>query len=254
MTPFFVGWAGLPRGLYGFVALVVAGIAAFAAIFATLVLVALPPRETGSWDSGDFEGILVTKPYPLVRVPGKGTTPAFSVLLVDDWKFGVALDPKLRDGDPVHVQGYALRRGTVTVLQIAAPLRPASDPVGALPAPRDTGEQAISGEIVDSKCWAGAMNPGDGKAHRGCGSLCLLGGIPALFITRGNDKAASWFVLADAAGNPLDEAIRAHVGELQTLRGHVFDATDLHELRLDQASTDRLLQFAAATMPGSDNR
>ncbi len=189
MTPFFIGWAGLPRGLYGFVVLAVAGVAAAAAVFATLVLIALPPRETGSWDSGDFEGILVTKPYALVRVPAAGNAPAHSVLLVDEWKFGVTLGPEFHDGEAVHAQGYALRRGDVTILQLAAPLQPAAHPVPALPGLNDTGPQTLSGEIVDGKCWAGAMNPGEGKAHRGCGSLCLLGNVPALFIRHGTGGA-----------------------------------------------------------------
>jgi hypothetical protein len=254
MTPFFIGWAGLPRALYGFIAAFVAVIAVAGVAFATLVLTALPPRETGSWDSGDFEGTLVTKPYALVRVPATGNAPAHSVLLVDEWKFGVSLGPEFHDGEAIHVQGYALRRGEVTVLQIAAAPQPAAHSVPAAPALRDGGEQTLSGEIVDSKCWAGAMNPGEGKAHRGCGSLCLLGNIPALFIGRGAPGAAPWYVLADADGNPLDEAIRAHVGELQTLKGHVLDAADLHEFRLEQESVDRLLAFATAATSGSANR
>jgi hypothetical protein len=254
MKPFFIGWAGLPRGLYGFVALAVAGAAAAAAVFATLVLIALPPRETGSWDSGDFEGVLVTKPYALVRVPAAGTTPAHSVLLVDEWKFGVTLGPEFHDGQPVHAQGYALRRGEVTILQLAAPLQPAAHQVAGLPVLNDAGSQTLSGEIVDGKCWAGAMNPGEGKAHRGCGSLCLLGNVPALFITHGASHANSWYVLADADGNPLDEAIRAHVGEPQTLRGRVYDAADLHEFRIDRETADRLLSFAAASASGSQGR
>jgi hypothetical protein len=249
MTPFFIGWAGLPRSLYGFIGQVVAGVAAASAIFAALVLVALPPRETGSWDSGDFEGVLVTRPYALVRVPATGRMAAHSVLLVDEWKFGVTLGPEFHDGDSVHAQGYALRRGEVTILQLVGPLQPAGHPVSVPPALTDSGMQTLSGEIVDGKCWAGAMNPGEGKAHRGCGSLCLLGNVPALFIPHGTASASAWYVLADADGNPLDEAIRAHVGEPQTLRGRVYDAADLHEFRIDRQTADRLLTFAAASAP-----
>ena len=253
MKPFFIGWAGLPRSLYGFIALAAAAGAAVAAVFAVLVLVALPPRETGSWDSGDFEGILVTKPYALVRVPAAGSTPAHSVLLVDNWKYGVTLGPDFHAGQAVHAKGYALSRGQVTILQLADALQPAAHPIAALPALSDAGVQTLSGEIVDGKCWAGAMNPGDGKAHRGCGSLCLLGNVPALFIPRGASPSP-WYVLADADGNALDEAIRAHVGEPQTLRGHVYDAGDLHEFRIDRETADRLLSFAAASASGSQGR
>jgi len=254
MTPFFIGWAGLPRGLYGFIAAAVAGVVGVGALFAALILVALPPRATGEWSSGDFTGVLVTKPYALVRVPAGGDRPARSVLLVDAWKFGVELGPEYADGQAVHVQGFALQRGDVTVLQVnGAPerLNQAPPPIPAL---RDTGEQTVSGEIVDSKCWTGAMNPGEGKAHRGCGSLCLLGNIPALFITAAPDGPPRWYVLADADGNPLGEAIRLHIGEPQTLTGRVFEAADLREFRIDRKSADRLLTFAAAAARESQGR
>jgi hypothetical protein len=245
MTPFFIGWAGLPRGLYGFIAAVVAGIVGLGAVFAVLILVASPPRATGTWDSGDFAGVLVTKPYALVRVPAAGDTPARAVLLVDEWKFGLSLGPEFHDGEAVHVQGYTLTRDGVTVMQLAGPIQPLGHAVSALPALSDTGEQTLSGEIADSKCWTGAMNPGEGKPHRGCGSLCLLGNIPALFISPAASGAVHWYVLADSDGNPLDEAIRSHVGEPQTLQGRVFDSADLHEFRIDRQSTERLLRFAA---------
>jgi hypothetical protein len=254
MTPFFIGWAGLPRELYGFVASVVAVIIGIGSMFAALILIALPPRETGAWDAGDFEGVLVTKPYALVRVPAAADKPARSVLLVDEWKFGLPLGSEYADGQTVHVQGFALSRGDVTVLQISGAPQRLDHATGSVSALRDAGEQILSGEIVDSKCWAGAMNPGDGKAHRGCGSLCLLGNIPALFITRAPDGAIRWYVLADADGNPLDEAIRLHIGEPQTLTGHVLDAADLHEFRIDRKSADRLLTFAAATARESQSR
>jgi hypothetical protein len=253
MSPFFIGWAGLPRGLYGFVAAVVAGIAGLGALFGALVLIALPPRVTGEWSGGDFTGTLVTKPYALVRVPAAGGMPARSVLLVDAWKFGLSLGPEFADGQTVRVQGYGLQRGDVTVLQISAPPQQVAATT-PLPALRDAGEQTLSGEIVDSKCWAGAMNPGDGKAHRGCGSLCLLGNIPALFISPAAGGAIRWYVLADADGNPLDEAVRLHIGEPQNLTGHVFEADDLHEFRIDRASADRLLTFTAVTAQESQRR
>jgi hypothetical protein len=248
MTPFFIGWAGLPRGHRGFIAAVIAGIVGIGALFAALVLIALPPRATGEWSGGDFSGVLMTKPYTLVRVPVIGDAPARSVLLVDAWKYGLALGPEFHDGDPVHVQGYALQRGDATVLQVSAPLQPTS-PIAPPPALRDAGEATLTGEIVDSKCWAGAMNPVDGKAHRGCGSLCLLGNIPALFIIAAPDGTIRWYVLADADGNPLDEAIRLHIGERLTLTGREFAAPDLHEFRVDRQSGERLLTFAADRPP-----
>src|SRR5262245_18814173 len=120
MSPFFVGWMGLPRGLVGFMAAVILGIATIGSVFAAVFIAAMPPHQTGEWGSDEvgYDGVLVTKPYPLVRAPAAGSQPARAILLVDEWKFGVPLGPEFNDGQFVHVQGYAVRRGDVTVLQI----------------------------------------------------------------------------------------------------------------------------------------
>lgn len=235
MTPFFVGWMGLPRGLGPFVAAVIGAIAAIDVVLAALVFSAQPPRHTGFWGDGEeaFEGVLVTRPYPLVRVPASAGHPARAILLADEWKFGLPLGPEFKDGQWVRVQGYAIRRRDVTVVQVDAKLQILSAGGGpAMPALRDRGTETLTGEIVDSKCWTGAMNPGDGKAHKGCGALCLLGGIPALFISRTAAGAMHWYVLADPKGDTLGEGIRDRVGEPLTLTGSVSDAADLHEFRV----------------------
>jgi hypothetical protein len=139
------------------------------------------------------------------------------------------------------VQGYEVRRGDLTVLQVDAMPKPLSGAPPPFAERRETGARTLMGEIADSKCWAGAMNPGEGKAHKGCGSLCLLGAIPALFITAGPGSAPHWYVLADADGAPLGEEMRAHVGERLSLTGRIVDAPDLHEFRLDHRSVERVL-------------
>ena len=234
MKPFFVGWMGLPRGLRLFMALVLATLAIVDVGLAAGLYVAQPPRQTGLWDpSGEQEvkGALVTEPYPMIRVPATDKAPAALVLLADEWKFGLPLGPDFHDGDLVRVTGYAIRRGDVTVLQVDNKLERLGRATPA-PALQQDGERTLSGEIVDSKCWTGAMNPGEGKTHKGCGSLCLLGGIPALFIATGADGVTRWYVLADNEGHSLGEGIRARIGERLTLTGHVMAAPDLHEFRV----------------------
>jgi hypothetical protein len=39
------------------------------------------------------------------------------------------------------------------------------------------------GEVVDAKCYLGAMKPGDGKSHKACATLCVTNGIPAMPVT-----------------------------------------------------------------------
>jgi hypothetical protein len=238
MKPFFVGWMGLPRGLRLFMGMVLATLAIIDVGLAAGLYLAQPPRQTGLWDaSGEQEvrGVLVTEPYPMIRVAATDKAPAALVLLADEWKFGLPLGPGFHDGDLMRVTGYAIRRGDVTVLQVDNKLQRLGRAAPA-PALLPGGERTLSGEIVDSKCWTGAMNPGEGKTHKGCGSLCLLGGIPALFIASGADGVTRWYVIADEEGRSLGEDIRARIGERLTLTGQVLAASDLHEFRVSAAA------------------
>src|SRR5258708_559152 len=82
-----------------------------------------------------------------------------------------------------------------------------------------------------------------------CGALCLLGAIPALFITPAPDGTTRWYVLSDADGNALGEVMRAHIGERLSLTGHVVEAADLHEFRIDRQSAERVLAEASIVRP-----
>ncbi len=42
----------------------------------------------------------------------------------------------------------------------------------------DLGAVTLTGEIVDTKCHLGVMNPGEGKVHRDCAVRCISGGAP----------------------------------------------------------------------------
>ena len=42
----------------------------------------------------------------------------------------------------------------------------------------------LRGEIVDSKCYLGVMNPGEGTVHRDCAARCLSGGLPPMLVVR----------------------------------------------------------------------
>jgi len=39
------------------------------------------------------------------------------------------------------------------------------------------GTQTLVGEIVDSKCFLGVMNPGQLTTHRACAIRCISGGV-----------------------------------------------------------------------------
>jgi hypothetical protein len=62
------------------------------------------------------------------------------------------------------------------------------------------GTVELPGEIVDTKCYLGAMRPGVGKVHRACAARCLSGGIPPGLLVRDKAGGAFVFMLAGADG------------------------------------------------------
>lgn len=182
-------------------------------------------RASGDWGTEgevEIEGVLLAEPYPTVLVPATPDVPAHAVLLVSEGKRGAPSGLAPFDGKRVTVQGYPLLRDALTVLQLSQPPRPSEKP-GPAPAlaMMELGPRTLTGEIVDSKCFLGAMVPGEGKVHAGCASLCLLGDIPPLFVTRGANGRLTYRLLSDESGGPASEAAADHAGEFLTLTGNI---------------------------------
>jgi hypothetical protein len=82
--------------------------------------------------------------------------------------------------------------------------------------PENLGEVKLTGEIVDSKCYFGVMNPGAGKVHRDCAVRCISGGIPPAFLVRDSSGNTVTLLLANWKRELLD-----HVAEPVTIRGRL---------------------------------
>jgi hypothetical protein len=89
------------------------------------------------------------------------------------------------------------------------------------------GTFALSGEIVDGKCYLGVMNPGSGKVHRDCAARCLSGGVPILFVTNNFRGEPAVLQLTDSGRKPLSKAaFLDHVGQPVRLRGTIVESGD----------------------------
>ncbi|HEV2674332.1 MAG TPA: hypothetical protein VGV37_07300 [Aliidongia sp.] len=222
--PFYVGYLKLPRGLKGFLVAVLLILAVGDIALAVLVFGAQRPHATGDWGAGGevaFVGQFQAKPYPLLRLFATGGAPAHAVLLVGEGKVGAPAGLDDLDGAMVEVRGYPIRRGDLIVLQLdQVPVRQDGSRMDPLPVAASE-PATLEGEVVDSKCYAGAMNPGEGKAHEACGSFCLYGGIPALFVARADDGALRWYLMAAPDGGPIGDEARALVGRRVRLAGTV---------------------------------
>ncbi|MFC4232581.1 Rieske 2Fe-2S domain-containing protein [Parasediminibacterium paludis] len=87
---------------------------------------------------------------------------------------------------------------------------------------RYIGKVALTGEIIDPKCYFGAMNPGFGKPHRSCAIRCIEGGImPMLHYKDANGKNA-YVVIIEENGEKINTKIGYAVAEPVTLTGKLF--------------------------------
>jgi len=122
-----------------------------------------------------FTGILRVEPYPHLLVPrpghAHGGEPYSSYHLVAQWKFGLNRERITGlDGKVVTLKGTLIYRGNQTMIEtrpewIQAKGEPANV---AHPTIVSLGRQTLVGEIVDSKCFLGVMNPGQRTPHRAC--------------------------------------------------------------------------------------
>ncbi len=211
---FYCGYLPAPPGLRRFALACGAGIVALLASIAALAAAAQHGPLAGRWDAAaieTFEGTILTFPYPML-LPDEG--PAF--LLVEETKFGAQDRVEGLDGQRTRVRGSVVERDgyRMIALSAAAEIEPLGN--GTTATPRLMWGQPVSlrGEIVDPKCWLGAMRPGYGKPHMACAALCIAGGIPPVLVVEGPGGAARPYLLVGIDGGPLhhDAHLLANIG------------------------------------------
>lgn len=242
--PFYVGYMGrLPKGLGWFVVLAMAGFVV--GMIATSIFAAASIQNPGDgqvlWGEGRQEmiGRLEYAPYPVLRVPAEGDTPARSIMLTGVTKVGVVKRGREFDGVMVRAEGFVVKRGDLSLLQVVGSKRGLdaadeySPPDYHPPAAVKHGRWKLTGEICDGKCYAGAMRPGRGLAHKACASLCLTDGVPPVFVSEGPVKGRNFFLMADKDGNLLGPEITKLLSLYITLEGEVVQMDDLMIFKAD---------------------
>ena len=102
------------------------------------------------------------------------------------------------------------------------------------------GRQTLVGEIVDSKCYLGVMNPGQLTPHRACAIRCISGGIPPILLVRQTNGSALHFLLVSSDGRPVNKEVLAMVAEPVQITGEVVRQGEFLILRADPATYRRI--------------
>jgi len=249
MNDFFVGYLPVPPGIALFLRKVIPVLALLAVVVALLLVRGQGRYDQSSFEFGTlrtFEGVVTVQPYPALLVARPGDTgqvePYSRYLLVGAGKRGA--DDLIAGfaGKMVKLRGQLIYRAGLTMVEVEpGSVTAAEGPAKGLPGTkRDVGIVTVTGEIVDSKCYLGVMNPGRGKVHRDCASRCLSGGVPPIFIT---SDGRNQFLLAGTDGGRLRyEILRDFVAEPITVTG-----------RLVQRGEERILMISPDTLRHPDS-
>lgn len=203
---FFIGWADTApidrRFFLGAGAALLTGTGALAAT--TAALQSSPGK--GTWNMGEireFRGIATSEPYAMLRtrdVDGSTKT----ALLATQGKCAVDAKITALSGQNVVVTGSLIQRGQYAMIAVVDGLdwiRPDSNAAApdalSFPALEPLGDVTLRGEILDSKCWFGAMRPSEGKVHKSCASLCIRGGIPPAFYVKDIQQQKALLIMTD---------------------------------------------------------
>jgi hypothetical protein len=210
---FYVGYLPkAPRALGRRIALITAGLMATGLAVALALIRDQPAFADSRFEFGvyrDYSGVIEEWPYPILR---SGDS---SFLLVAPGKHGFSEAAKGWQGKSVRLTGSLIERGPDRMLEVVPgswqeiAARRATD----LSKPVDLGPVTLRGEIVDTKCYLGVMNPGEGKVHRDCAARCISGGAPPAFVARDAAGDSRVLLLVGSDGRQLNHEVLSFVAE-----------------------------------------
>jgi hypothetical protein len=213
-SEFYVGYLPMPGGLKKTIRRGVVALGVVIVTAATILVAGQHPFAPSTFEFQryrDFRGTLLSGPYPALAIPGQG----LPWLLVGPGKHGVG-DLRQLDRHDVQLRGERIFRGEDHMIELLAGSLGTGGAGGSLAYAVDLGQVQLTGEIVDSKCYFGVMNPGSGKVHRDCAVRCISGGIPPAFLVRDARGRTATLLLANWKRELLD-----HIAEPVTLRGRL---------------------------------
>lgn len=241
---FYVGYLPTPQRQLRFLRIVVPCCLWLLCLIAYLAGRSQQSSGAGTWDQGmpvRIGGTFIAKPYPAILTDGERPE---LVLLVEVGKRGAAKRTTASTPHKVSVSGWPLHRDGRRMIE----LEPGSDAItpapdsgpASVPLPRPQGRTALRGEIVDSKCFLGAMKPGEGKTHKECATLCIRGGIPPMFVTRDATGHPTYYLLTGPGNIPLDPSVYPFIGEPVEVVGELADWCGTQTLSIESAAIRRL--------------
>ncbi len=248
---FYVGYLPrAPKALALLVAKIVAAAIVLGLVVGLVLVFSQQPFPRATFEFGeyrDFAGFLEARPYPALLVPRPGASDGQTLysryLLGAAGKHGADADVHAFLNRSVRLRGSLIFRDNQTMIELLpGSLGLQTLAQGGQISETGLGEVTVTGEIVDSKCYLGVMNPGRAKVHRDCAARCISGGIPPMLVT-----ADATYLLTGKDGRKLNQEVLDLVGETIQVQGEVIRDGETLALRADPG-TYRLLSSISATL------
>ena len=250
MSPsdFFIGWsAETPAADRRFFLKAGIGLMAGTGAVAAGVAALQKPPGPGAWNMAEvreWTGIATAEPYSMLRTLDLDGSPRTAILACMG-KCGVAARIGAMAGQAVKVRGSLIQRGRHAMIAVVddmdwiEPLEGGDISGLAFPTPRAIRDVKLRGEILDTKCWFGAMSPNEGKVHKSCASLCIRGGIPPGFYVKAPENQSALMVLTQQ-GQGVGADVLEFVGEPVEISGQLQHFDDLRLLDIQSAEIRRI--------------
>lgn len=180
----------------------------------------------------DFEGTVQAKPIPflLVERPEKknGLPEFIRYPLVGEGKHGVGDELTKLDGQRVKLKGTLIYRDDLQMIELVSGSVETKNERGHFDKEESVnlGNFTLKGEIIDSKCYLGVMNPGQSKPHRECAVRCISGGVPPIFVVKDSEGNSSELWLLSTNDGPVNKDVLDYVAEPVEINGIVARTGD----------------------------
>ncbi len=244
---FFIGWERkVPplqrRFLYNRL------IGIFAFVFSlSLIIPALQTRYDSSFfrsmNRSDFEGVFYANPVPFLMVDRPGSIgekqQSFSsYLLVGPQKYGFPSEVcSDLDGKLVRLKGALIFNHSQTMIEVEEKsIHTLSNEIREIDSTltkENLGRYKLSGIIVDSKCYYGALNPGFGKPHRGCSVRSIANGVPPLLLIQSESGEKLELLITGPEGETIGQSILEQVEVPVRVTGDVYRWGDKYILQTE---------------------
>jgi hypothetical protein len=234
---FFIGWAPTSKGNRRF--LLAGGIGLIASGMGLISLLgnAHEPVGLGQWDQGqtvNLTGIMVNNPWPHLLMLNHDLG-VKSVYLVGSGKLRLEKNRLFSDGILVKATGSLIKRGHYAMMAITDINSNLKKVNSKYPLTQnveiDEGSVLLSGEILDAKCWFGAMRPSSGKVHKACASLCVRGGLPVAFCSSGCGDESELLTLVRPDGTAHSYELLPYVADPVVIEGRIVRVNGMKQLR-----------------------